>query len=192
MTSPRPRFARTRVVLAAAGTLVAVLAACESRLPTSAELEQLDVASAEKRLALASDSTTRYYVNDMRVSAEEARATAANNIVAVQVDKRGDGAGGTEIRIATKQLVSQMKQPGDTTAMRELRLTGTQPKTETRFAGIVFVDGVRTSESALKGIAPDRIKTINVIKGARAQQLYPTEPEAANGVIEVTTKSVTP
>ena len=192
MTSPRPRFARARVLLAAAGTLVAMLAACESRLPTSAELEQLDVASTEKRLALASDSTTHYWVDGVQVSANEARATAASNIVSVQVAKRNDGAGGNVIRIETRKGVALMKQPGDTMTMAGAPHAGTMPKSETRFSGIVFVDGVRTSESALKGLAPDRIKTIDVIKGAHAQELYPTEPDAAKGVIRVTTKSATP
>ena len=76
MTTPRPRFARARLAAAAFVTLAAVLAACESRLPTSAELEGMDVATVEDRLELRADSVN-FYVNDLLVTAGEARAIDA-------------------------------------------------------------------------------------------------------------------
>jgi TonB-dependent SusC/RagA subfamily outer membrane receptor len=50
---------------------------------------------------------------------------------------------------------------------------------------LVFVDGVKATEAAMK-MSPDRIQSIEVIKGAAAEKLY--GPEGAKGVIRITTK----
>jgi len=50
---------------------------------------------------------------------------------------------------------------------------------------LIFVDGVKATESAMK-MPPDRIQSIEVIKGAAAEKLY--GPEGAKGVIRITTK----
>jgi hypothetical protein len=57
-----------------------------------------------------------------------------------------------------------------------------------RFDGLLFIDGVRAEESAMRTLPPDRIVSVEVVKGARAVELYPNEPAAANGVINVRTK----
>ena len=53
------------------------------------------------------------------------------------------------------------------------------------FEGLIFVDGVKATEEAMK-MSPDRIQSIEVIKGAAAEKLY--GPEGAKGVIRITTK----
>ena len=67
---------------------------------------------------------------------------------------------------------------------RDVSVTGTAG-----FEGIVVIDGVRSSEAALKRLAPNTIATIDVFKGSHAQALYPNDPVAAKGVIRVWTKT---
>jgi len=55
---------------------------------------------------------------------------------------------------------------------------------------IIYIDGVRVNgnrEEALQQLSPDQIDRIEVIKGDAAKERYGSE--AANGVIEIVTKS---
>jgi beta-lactamase regulating signal transducer with metallopeptidase domain len=192
MTSPRARFPRARIALAAAVSLVAVLAACESRLPTSAELEGMKVADMEARVALGADTSVIYVIDGRPATAADARALKAERIGSISIDK-GEGATKRVVRImkasdssvlasslvptpASSPVNSRMKQPGSP---------------EARFDGIVIIDGVRASETALSRLAPGALASVEVIKGARAQALYPDDPAAARGVIRVTTLRAT-
>ena len=56
-----------------------------------------------------------------------------------------------------------------------------------KFGGIVIVDCVRVSESALSAIPPTEIVSVEVVKGPAATKHYPW-PEAASGFIQVTTR----
>ena len=56
-----------------------------------------------------------------------------------------------------------------------------------KFDGLLLIDGRITDASELDRIAPDRIESVEVIKGAAATQAF-TDPRAANGVIKVTLK----
>jgi hypothetical protein len=53
-------------------------------------------------------------------------------------------------------------------------------------APLVYIDGVRRDEPTLTRLSPDRIASIEVIKGAAATRVY--GPDAIAGVIAVTTK----
>ncbi len=55
------------------------------------------------------------------------------------------------------------------------------------FSGLIFIDGVRATDSQMKALARDQIESIDVIKGAYAAQEY-NNPEAAKGVIAIKTK----
>ena len=190
MTTPRARFARTRLVAAASLTVVALLAACESRLPTSAELEAMDVATMEDKLDLHADSI-RFYVDEVPVSAEQARALDAKRIATVNISK-DEKTKLKELRITTRDTLADAALPSKqvvselvpTMTARNAAATGTAV-----FEGIVVIDGVRSSEAALKRLAPSTIATMDVFKGSHAQALFPNDPIAAKGVIRVWTKS---
>ncbi|MGI9137881.1 MAG: N-acetylmuramoyl-L-alanine amidase, partial [Sediminibacterium sp.] len=51
-----------------------------------------------------------------------------------------------------------------------------------------FVNGVKISEEEMNAIAPDHIKSVNVIKGNQAIQKY--HEDGKNGVVEITLKNV--
>ena len=89
--TPRNRSLRTGVLCATAA--LSLVAACEARVPTSAEIQSMDVASAE-RSAMKSGlidgmhgGPTEFYVNGAKVSAAEAHAIAPNDIATVDVQR---------------------------------------------------------------------------------------------------------
>ena len=79
-------------LLCGLGTLL-VLAACEAKVPTSAEIEQMDVASAQKSAAEAgfmrtpANDRTDFFLNGAPISAERARAIEAKDIGSIEIVK---------------------------------------------------------------------------------------------------------
>ena len=96
--------------------------------------------------------------------------------------------GNREIRIGTRDGAATPDEPGMTTMPAPPRVE-VDVHRKRPFDGLVVIDGARSSASALHGLAPNRIVTIDVIKGSRARQLYPGDSVAAKGVIKVTTKA---
>lgn len=205
MTDRPTTYRVPRRLAGAAIATLAFAAACGAELPTSAELEGLDVAAAEKRAFVAvPDMTAASYVVDGKPATEqEAKAIGANRIASIEIQKQGKNR--SVVRITTQQ-------PGATVAARTdsaaplykkgtlvaVRANGTADSSRTlvigdsirytpskRFEGLIFVDGVKASEDAMK-MSPDRIASVEVIKGAAAEKIY--GPEGANGVIRITTK----
>ena len=61
-------------------------------------------------------------------------------------------------------------------------------KARERFAGLVYVNGVLTSNAAFEAMNPETIQSVEVIKGAVAAALS-SDPAAANGIVRITTKN---
>ena len=103
----RGRLSRGRgLVLGATGGLL-VLAACEAKLPTSADVAEMDVASAQRSAAQsgfmrtpASDATD-FFVNGAKVTAEQARALQAKIIGSIEVVKSEQPTGRDTIFVTT-------------------------------------------------------------------------------------------
>jgi hypothetical protein len=93
MRTTRSRFVSLRVGALGAGAALLVLAACEAKIPTAADVASMDVASAQKSAAEAGfmrtpyGTTTDFFVNGVKVSAEEARAMEAKRIGSIEVVK---------------------------------------------------------------------------------------------------------
>jgi beta-lactamase regulating signal transducer with metallopeptidase domain len=114
MKRNRPRFARARGGLLAAAALLALVAACDAPLPTSAEIEKMDVASAEawatrvKMIESTNDSVV-YMIDGRHASADQARALDPAQIAMIMVNQRAlapySGKGGQydEIQITTRE-----------------------------------------------------------------------------------------
>src|SRR6185437_11406171 len=80
MKSPTPRFVYGRALVAAAVAVTAVLAACESTMPTQADVQSMDAASAERALVALkaqADSAAVTYVVDGRAKTAAKRASSA-------------------------------------------------------------------------------------------------------------------
>lgn len=221
MRHHRIRFPLVRAVSAGALALGAVLAACEAKLPTDADVQQMDVASAEQtarglKVLPVADSLTMYTVDGLPVTAEAARAISANMIAAVNVSKSRDPNGRAEIHITTKPGHDTLRVALDTSRIRlsgvmvarigdkdqrgGMMVTtfgdkqqngargpgaGTQ-KSQATFSGLVYIDGVRSSLSAMNALSPKEIASVDVMKGAAAVKAY-SDPAAANGVISIRT-----
>ncbi len=181
MTSRPSQFLRSRRIGSALLAAVALLAACESQLPTAAELQNMDVKGVETRVAQVTKlDTTKviYLVDGKQVTRAEANALSADKIATVNV--RGGKA--QEIRILTKgSLLPSAVLNGAPARVVEVSGSAKKP-----FTGLLIVDGKTVESSTLNAISPDSIESIEVMKGEAAKAMY--GEAGANGVIKVTTK----
>jgi beta-lactamase regulating signal transducer with metallopeptidase domain len=198
MTSRRPRFAAARGATLAALALGATLAACEAALPTAAEVDRMDAASATDRaqrmkVLSEDDSLTSFTIDGEAATAEQANLLAPEQIAAVEVVRK-DGRGEVRITTRARAEATGMPMPEDGTRFK-VRITDPpsgSPEVafeskEREFTGLIFIDGVKADQAAMRALSPDRIESVEVIKGPAATQRY-AEPEAANGVIRITTR----
>jgi beta-lactamase regulating signal transducer with metallopeptidase domain len=91
MNAPRKRHALAYgALLSGVGGLL-VLAACEAKVPTEAQIAQMDVAGAEKSAAevgfrtTPDNNRTDFFLNGVPVSAERARAMEAKDIGSIEI-----------------------------------------------------------------------------------------------------------
>lgn len=209
-----PRFARLRAGLAASFALCGVLAACEASLPTDADIERMDVASAAKtahELAQArhADTTVTYTIDGADATFAEAKVRAGSELSNVQVVMARNGKP-TQINLKTRQAVNEkirtvvydiadsggVRRPasaygiaGEWTPVVGLLGSPAAVKTpsKTAFTGLIVIDGIRSTESQMRSLGPTQIESVEVLKGAAAAQEY-ADPEAVKGVIVIKTK----
>jgi hypothetical protein len=198
MTKMSPKFAGPRAVMVAALGIVALVAACEPRLPTQAEVDEMDAAKAEQFMAqagLAEIGEAAYYVDGVEATTEEAQSYTAEQVARVEVVKgqagpavyiytkdapRVDASAGSVVsRISPRDGLVEVKEPaggsgGGTVSVAE-------------FDGLIIVDGEVREDLDLSTIDKLTIQSIEIVKGEAAKALY-SQPEAANGVILITTK----
>jgi beta-lactamase regulating signal transducer with metallopeptidase domain len=190
-----PRRARLRAGLFATLGLALLAGACESPLPTTAEVERMDVRALEARtvqLQPAGSGDVTYIVDGREVTAEEARALSADRIARIDVTRAGGAASGT-VTIHTR-AAGAVAADG---SRERVRLNVTQPQGESQtvvmspsrtFEGLVVIDGQIRDNAALQALDPDAIVTVDIIKGDAATRVY-SDPRAAQGVIRVTTRA---
>ena len=216
MNTSSSRFARLRAGALGTCAVLAMLAACEAKLPTSADVEQMDVASAEKSArdlqlfklgasldSEGNDSTVTYFVDGVKVTSAQAKALGPERIGSIEVMKH-ELAGGlpkAEIRIATRKpgepaldglprKQTRVEIVGGSGAAKVVELKRDMLTRERTFEGVLIIDGVRVNPSAMSTLNPDDIASIEVIKGESASSVYPAA-EAAKGIIRITTKKGT-
>jgi bla regulator protein blaR1 len=198
-TRPVARFLRTFSYFAAVA--VVAITACESHVPTAADISGLDAASAEtnaRKVSIFNGAPVTFYVNDVRVSADSAHAIPAAAIVTVTVSK-----GATQqVRILTVPYAMRSAQSDtfhektdagntlsiDTRAPGDSGRHVVQLKRQSQpFAGAITIDGVAADLAAMNSLDPSRIATIDVTKGPTSMQ-QSTDPRARNGLIRITLK----
>lgn len=148
--------------------LAALLAACEAKMPTSRDIDALDARGVERgarSFGVVADSSIAWMVDGVATSATDARKILPDSIVTVNVVKLSAG---SRVMIVTKRGQQTIHVAGSPTA---------HP--------ILFIDGVRKDESALKSLDRSRIASVNILKGNAAVEQYGAD--ATNGVIVVTT-----
>lgn len=145
-TSPSRRIAARASVLAAFA-LVGLLVACEVRLPTTAEIEQMDGKSTEKLLIAGTGAANaRYYIDGVPASAAEVKALSAEEVMSVGVAK---GATSATVFVETQRGPTKRVSLGDVT----------------RIPGVVYyIDGVRSTETEATALDPNAINEIQILK----------------------------
>jgi hypothetical protein len=206
MNARLPRFARLRATLLGVLALAALATACESPLPSSAEVEKMDVAAVEARVVqlqpVQAGGEITYYVDGKEVSREQARALSSDQIV--QVDVKGPaGAAGNTVTIHTTRGTAGDTRAAGNAAGVSVTTRGPENGAPVQittvgegsgmvvagadgFKGLLVIDGVVSDASALRTLRRDRIQQVDVIKGAAATSVY-DDPRAAHGVIRITT-----
>jgi bla regulator protein BlaR1 len=201
MNARLPRFARLRAGSFGVLGLALLAGACETPLPTTAEVEKMDVRALEARtVALQpTDGEITYYVDDVQVTAEDAHALVAERIARMDV-VRGEHQGPNVVRIYTHaegEAATEGAERVHVSVMRSGNDAAAGPTGEMhvssggRFEGLVVIDGRISDPGAMHALHPDRIQQIDVIKGASAAAMY-DDPRAAKGVIRITTKPASP
>lgn len=116
MTAATSRFPFVRGTALVALTAVALLAACEARVPTAAEVEKMDVATFEKRASgvKIDAGPTEYYVDGVRVTPEMARNLSPESIeyVAMLKPTLRDDATEADRAAAPARVEIRMMAPG--------------------------------------------------------------------------------
>jgi len=206
-----PRFALVRGTVAGAFALVALVAACQATLPTDADIERMDVASATrtaKELARLkhADTAVAYMIDGAKATEAEALAIVPGALVRVEIVGGKDGnpswiklakrkealkaytiAGSDSIKNGLRADTVLVNVAGER-AGRGGRVGGPGPLSmkQLPFTGLVLIDGVRSTNAAMKALDPKQIETVEILKGAGAVAEYGTD--AATGVIVITTK----
>lgn len=201
MNARLPRFARTRAGLFGILGVALLAGACDTPLPTTAEVQAMDVATLEARTLAVTPAgdgqDVTYIVDGKTVTAAEAHALVGDRIVRMDVSRATHG--GSVVRIHTKDGAQgeegglRRPAPEGTFEIRAEDQGTTRVRTRdgagTRqgFTGLVVIDGVISDERALHALGPDGIAQVDVLKGEAAVREY-TDPRAADGVIRIVTK----
>ncbi|HYW06683.1 MAG TPA: M56 family metallopeptidase [Longimicrobium sp.] len=200
-----PRFARARAgFLGVLGAMVLV-GACQADMPTSADVDRMDASAAQAQAArfhmIDADNVT-FEVDGKAATSAEAHAIPANRIAEVQVRRKPDGSG--TISITTGENTDGMRAheimtgtQGDAAHSVRFRVRHDSSGVHAAhgalmgahsFDGLVIIDGRVVESSALRGLNPSRIATIDVIKGSAATSQY-SDPRASKGVLRIITKT---
>jgi beta-lactamase regulating signal transducer with metallopeptidase domain len=177
-------------VLGTAATL-ALLAACEAKVPTGPEIQAMDVASARKavtgtRMLMKSQMDSAvFYVDDKQVDSKTANSLTPNQIATIDINKTDDAR--SIIRITTNGQAPDPNVSGKTRMRMTVDAGARKTELSSAEQPLILIDGAKADDAKLHALKPDQIAAIDVIKGAAAQALS-SDPAAKNGIIKVTTK----
>ena len=180
------RLGRTRAALATLAGIVALLAACEAKEPTAADVDALSGASAEQAARTLGvlkkvDTAVAYMVNGASVTAEQARAIPASEIASMSVGRQG--AIEHAVLITTKGRVPLMrKRPagnsdlfavvGSSAVAAHGGVPAQASKVSSDTAIVWFVNGIQVDYAAFRSLNRDDIESVDVVKGPAAEQEY--------------------
>jgi beta-lactamase regulating signal transducer with metallopeptidase domain len=184
-----PKYARLRASLVGVVGAAALLVACEAKMPTSAEVDQMDVSKAERRLAFvlpSGDSISAYLVDRKQVTREQALSLRSDSIRSMELVRvKGEP---TKLLIATMAAAPA----GEASPVRRARGGSLTDVIETsaKTSPLIMIDGVRSSMDALRALDRTLIESVEVLKGRAVREENPgfTAEELAAGLIKVTTK----
>jgi outer membrane receptor for ferrienterochelin and colicin len=175
-------------------------------MPTSADVDAMDAASAERvarkvtLLQKTGFDSTVYLVDGVVTTAEKANAIAPTSIEGIEIKKTQDARGLISIR--TKQgpvtmVTMDPKADREAQEVRQNKLAAvgdsiaiTYRPLKTALAKgdpLVYIDGVKSTKSAIGALNKQDIESVEVLKGTAAAA-YVKDPAAEYGVIFIKTK----
>ena len=181
MTSRRTRFAVARAFAVGSLSALALLVACEARLPTADDVARMDVSAVEAIVAGAEALSGQqagqvtYLLDGKEVSAEQARAIEPDMIHEIS-SRAGDPDHGLVVMIE-----SSTRRRARTAEGQAAIASGTGE-------AVVLIDNVRADLAAYRALDPANIDAVQVVKD-RTEAVTRYGPAAAGGLILVTTKS---
>ncbi|MFN9100151.1 MAG: TonB-dependent receptor, partial [Gemmatimonadaceae bacterium] len=136
-----PMFRGPRRTLALVVATAAAVAACGSELPTSAELEGMDVAAATQRLErIGTPTERRYFIDGRAVSESDAKALPAERLAAIEIVKEPRGVQAIRLRTRTATNESAAAPAGSppvvSMEIRSIDSTATALRVATTAAGL--------------------------------------------------------
>jgi bla regulator protein blaR1 len=218
MKSSTPRFVYGRAAVAALVAAAAILTACESRMPTQADVQSMDAASAERALVALKatrDSTRVAYVVDGRaVTASEAHKLRADTLTSIAFARGANGRMDTlqfrtHMNVMTRDSAATIEAKFAREAALNRRVDGTTREPFRALARIgdttalvrtlsnraadtkatILINGVVATDAQMRSLNPDDIADIEIAKGAGAAKAYSYIVNADKGVISIVTKS---
>ena len=143
MTPTKLRYPLARAISAGALASLALLAACEAKLPTSQEMDEMTASTATAtagRMALVDTAKIAYFINDAPATKADAERVEAARIASVNVLQKGTQRGG-EVRIVTRDAAPQ----GDSTGNTRVDYVRTDPNATAQIRFVTPGDSVRVS-----------------------------------------------
>ncbi len=201
MTHRTSRFIVARTIGLASIAALAIITACEARLPTSAEVQSMDVASAEKAMVQAKlldekNANVEYLVDGKHVSAASAHAIPAKQIASVNVMKATPATPAdssrmkTLVRISTNGAAAAAADSGVVMTMSGLRsldssgaMSGQHMKISYSTGATIFADSGSVTNVA-KGTKARTFDGLLLVDGVQvpASQLAALKPDAIESV----------
>ncbi|MFY7921939.1 MAG: M56 family metallopeptidase [Gemmatimonas sp.] len=184
MTTRPGSFRTSRQLFAGVLATCTLLAACGAELPTSAELEGMDVAAAQRRLArLSATAAATEFVVDGKASTEiAAQSIAAERIASIDIRKKSREA--NVISITTRPSLGSVEKTKPIGTNGEGTIS-VRAKSGT-FDGLILLDNVRITPAEMNKLSPNKVESVVIIKGGDVEALYGTK--GSEGVIKITTK----
>ena len=179
MRSHKGRFALVRggALCAVAGLLV--LAACEAKMPTAAEVNAMDVAGTQKAMSSAQVlspskfDNADFFLDGVKKRRDEVLALDGKQIGSIEVVKGGRDT----IFVTSKEVFDHMKRADSLPS----RVMAPPPRGSSGAQPTYMIDGVLSDAAKAAALRPEYVRSVNVLKGAAAGSAYP------NGLIEIKT-----
>jgi beta-lactamase regulating signal transducer with metallopeptidase domain len=131
MTPKRLKYPLVRVLATGAFASLALLAACEAKLPTAEEMDNMTASTATAaagKVALIDTAKVVYFINGTEVTKADADKLNAETIASVNVLQKGKQSGG-EVRIVTRTNT----RPGDSIAETRIEFVRTDSAATSTF-----------------------------------------------------------
>jgi hypothetical protein len=170
MTARIPSWARTRAVALGALSALALVGACEAKMPTSAEIDAMDATHAEARARdlhlISGTQETLYTIDGRAATAEQARALPASSIATVNVEKPATGTARVMIVTTAGAAAAASTDAERAVVAARASAAAVSPNVPGNHETLYTIDGRPATAAEAHALASSSIVTVNVEKPA--------------------------